>query len=164
MSVQPRPAAMPGDHRGGCPVARLSALPSRDALAVLMLRDWCSDDDGRAQGAASLCAVLGPAQTQNALAAWEAVAALLQDHCRRPVLLCDRTCGCVGADEAVLAQTLTLAAIGAREDAMWILSLLVPADRLLWAVAVFEQAGRVLLRLEARQRVAPPPVNAGVLH
>ncbi len=75
------------------------------------------------------------------------------------------TCRCVGADEAVIAQVLSLAARGEREDAMLILSLLVAGDRLLPAVHIAQQAGLVVLRLSTRWRCgASAPADTRHLH
>ncbi|CUH33565.1 hypothetical protein JSE7799_00994 [Jannaschia seosinensis] len=130
---------------GAAPVAHLHSLGRVQALAVLLFRDWFEGPAGRARAGDLFRQGLGSA-AEGAILQWADFAEVLAANPRRPLMRHDLTCTCVGADEAVMAHVLALAAEGAREDAMLILSLLVPGDRLLPAMHAAEQAGLAVLR------------------
>ena len=139
----------PLPNPGAATVADLQSMDGAQALGVMLFRDWFDGPAGRARVESVFAEAFGPAGGDMARDAWSDLAALLAAGVRRPVMRHAVTCRCVGADEAVVAQVLTLAARGEREDAMLVLSLLVPGDRLLAAVQVAERAGLALLRLTA---------------
>jgi hypothetical protein len=122
-------------------------MDGQQALAVMMLRDWFEGRDGRERVTGTFAAELGLASARAAVTDWKAYAELIATGTRRPVMCHALHCRCVGSDEAVLAHVLCLAAEGAREDAMFVLSLLVQADRLLPALTVVERAGLAVKRL-----------------
>ena len=139
----------PLPNPGAATVADLQSMDGAQALGVMLFRDWFDGPAGRARVESVFAEAFGPAGGDMARDAWSDLAALLAAGVRRPVMRHAVTCRCVGADEAVVAQVLTLAARGEREDAMLVLSLLVPGDRLLAAMQVAERAGLALLRLTA---------------
>lgn len=141
----PFPPPEPPANPGAVPVAHLHGLDRVRALAVLLYRDWFEGPAGRARAGDLFRQTLGSA-AEGAILHWADFAELLAANSRRPLMRHDLTCPCVGADEAVTAHVLALATEGAREDAMLILSLLVPGDRLLPAIHAAEQAGLVVLR------------------
>jgi hypothetical protein len=123
----------------------MRALDRTQALSVLLMRDWFEGPEGRARAGDLFREALGPAPG-SAILDWADFAEVLCDRVRRPLMRHDLRCDCVGGDEAVVAQLLSLAAEGAREDAMMILSLIVPGDRLLPALHCAERAGLAVLR------------------
>jgi hypothetical protein len=75
-------------------------------------------------------------------------------HGRRRLVRHATGCPCVGADEAVLAQVVMLAATGDREDAMLVGALIVEGPLLL---SFIEAAGRAGLLLHRAGLAAPSP-------
>ncbi|CTQ51457.1 hypothetical protein [Jannaschia donghaensis] len=138
--------------RGGAPVADLRTLDGFQALSVMLFRDWFDGDEGRARVAHAFETALDGQAGTAALTAWEEMMDVLSHGVRRPLMRHDLTCRCVGADEAIVAQILTLAARAEREDAMLILSLLVPAERLLPATHIAQRAGLAVMRIDLRTR------------
>ena len=119
-----------GISNGAAPVATLDALPAGEARLVMAMRRL---GDGEAP-----------------LAVWERrlveFLGLVATTARRPVLTHSTGCGCVGADEAVLAHLVATAATGDREDAMLIAVLLVRADAAPLVVSLAETLGLMLRR------------------
>ncbi|WP_371155174.1 hypothetical protein [Jannaschia sp. 2305UL9-9] len=144
------PASQSTGNPGGATVADLRALDSLQSLIVLMFRDWCDGPDGQQRVTQVFQGALGRLPGDTGLAAWIEMMAILSDDVRRPVMRHALTCRCVGADEAVIAQVLSLAGQGEREEAMLVLSLLVSGDRLLMAVNAAERAGLACMRINLR--------------
>lgn len=144
---------------GAMPVAHLHGLDRVRALSVLLYRDWFEGPEGRARVGDTFRQSLGPA-AEGAILRWADFAEELAASPRRPLMRHDLTCPCVGADEAVTAHVLALAAEGAREDAILILSLIVPGERLLQAAHAAEQAGLVVLRAA----IAMDRARCGTVH
>lgn len=140
---------------GAAVVADLRRLPSVQALSVMFLRDWCSGS--RASVSNALCEALGPQQGASTMAALDTLLGLLARDGRRPLCCHALHCLCVGADEAVIANLLHLAAMGEREDAMLIASLLLPADRAMIAVEAARVAGLGILRTNIRDKTISKP-------
>lgn len=122
---------------GGRPVGRLDALPPLPGLAVRALRRWC--DEGPMALARDLA---GP----EAADAFDALCRHCLAACRRPLMRHGAGCPCLGADEAVFARLVELAAEGAREEALWIACALVRPEAALSLLALAEQAGLALAR------------------
>ena len=144
---------------GGATVADLHALDDDQALAVMMMRDWFEGPDGMWRVRDAFVHTLGEKAGEDAADAFGGFLRFVVAEARRPVMRHALACRCVGADEAVLAQILALAATGAREDAMLTLALLVPADRAFCEIARAEAAGLATLRAAriAARRPAPHP-------
>lgn len=117
---------------GGAAVGRLDDLPPLERMVVLCLRLWSAGADLR--GGQTACEGLD-----------ELIGTVVR-HARRPLLCHAPDCPCAGADEAVLARFVALAAEGAREDAVLIATLLVRADLALGLAALAEQVGLGLTR------------------
>ncbi|GIT91587.1 hypothetical protein JANAI62_20440 [Jannaschia pagri] len=146
---------------GGATVADIRTMEGDQALAVIMLRDWFDGPQGQARVSQTFLQELGAQAGAGAIDAWADFGALISDGTRRDVMRHSVNCRCVGADEAVLAQVISLAARGAREDAMLILSLLVTGERLLPAIQTVEQVGAALLRIsQSWRRAALRPTSA----
>ncbi|SFI89893.1 hypothetical protein [Celeribacter neptunius] len=83
-------------------------------------------------------------------------------HARRPLCPHAMSCDCLGADEAVLAQFVRLAAKGQREDACLMAMLLIRADVAPLAVSLAEQLGLLIdatLRTDPRAMMATGQVH-----
>ena len=153
---------VPGDapaRRGGETVAMLDALPPTQILSILLLRDWCEGPEGRTRIAVLLEEGLGAYPGQKAAGDWDAFMRMLTERGRRPLMRHATTCRCVGADEAVIANLLELAASGERDDAMLVASLLVPGDRLLYLMVLAEAVGVAIRRTDLRLRRARAPAR-----
>lgn len=148
MSAAPRGA-------GGAPVGRLEDLPPLERMVVLCLRLWSSGSPGREAVRGDLLARHGRAAGQRL---HDNLAALIDTtvrHARRPLLCHAPDCPCAGADEAVLARFVALAAEGAREDAILIATLLVRADLALGLATLAEETGLGLSRGAALEIPSP---------
>lgn len=142
---------------GGATVASLRALDDVQVLAVMLMRDGFDGPQGLARVHDAFVEILGKDAGPAAAEHWTGFARFLLAHARRPLMRHALTCPCVGADEAVVAQLLHLAATGAREDAILILTLLVPADRALCAVTLAENAGLAVMRAARTAAWRPAP-------
>lgn len=140
---------------GGATVGDLHAIEGDRALAILMYRDWFDGTDGRERVASVFDQALG-SEGDHALATWTTLMTELVVHARRPLIRHGLSCRCIGADEAVFAQILALAMAGEREEALMILSLLIPADRSLPALHAAERCGCNLRRCALRFASAIP--------
>ncbi|MBM9594179.1 hypothetical protein [Roseitranquillus sediminis] len=146
--------------RGGTPVTWLEDLPPPEALVVQYLRDWCADASGRARTMAHATAALGEDEAERALHCWGELINMLTRYGQRTLVLNGSKCRSVGSDEAVFAHFVTTAALGEREEAMLIASLLVRADLLCPAVHLAQSAGLAIARIAlraARTAGAMPP-------
>lgn len=148
--------ALPVRPAGGAPVADLRTLEPDRGLAVLLLRDWFDGAEGRERVTAVLTDALGPHAGAPAVEAWGELCGILAAQARRPVMRHSTSCSCVGADEAVVSLAVQLAARGEREDAMMVLALLIPGDRLLCALSAAERTGLALRRAALRLQAVPP--------
>lgn len=140
-------------QRGAEAVARIAALPVSEALVIGALRARCEGPDQMALFASELRQMAGAERGLRLEESLDDFFALLLRHLRRPLMRHGMTCGCVGADEAVLAHLVSIAASGDREDAMLMACLLVRADV---APSVVHRA--CLLGLEL-MRAAPAPIT-----
>lgn len=150
------PEAVPA---GASKVADLRAMPGNQALAVMFFRDWCSGCRSSVEKA--LVESLGFERGGATVAALDEFMELLAHQGRRPVRYHDLHCVCVGADEAVIANLLHLAATGEREDAMLVASLLLPGETLSIAVEAARIAGLGIMRTKVRET---KPRHQNALH
>lgn len=140
MSVQPR------HHPGGAPVSRLAELPPLERQVIRCLRLWCEGPTGRQSVQRELGARHRPAVAERLASDFGALLATTAAHARRPLLGHALECPCAGSDECVFARFVSLAAEGAREEAVLIASLLVRADLALGLAALAEEIGLGLSR------------------
>lgn len=133
---------------GAYPVSVLAALPDAQALVVRALRQWCSSPEGPEQVYRTLTARLGRSHGLTCHQAMGEMMHILQRHARRAFVRHGADCRYVGSDEAILAHFVTIAATGAREDAMLIASLLLEGRYLLPFTEAAQQVGLFLLRIE----------------
>ena len=134
------------EMRGGFPVAAFDTLPEAERVLVRALRHWSDGPDGQERIARLLLASMGEAEEQTCQRALNDVMGVIARHGRRKLVRHKETCSCVGADEAVFAHFVMLAATGEREDAMLIGSLIVEGPLLMAMTEAARQAGLYLHR------------------
>ena len=156
----PQPASL----AGAAPVADLRALDAARALAVLMFRDWFDGPCGQERVCGMFCDVLGDDTGPVAFEAWSDCLDSLARHGRRALVHHVADCNCVGADEALVAQLFDSAASCAREDALMILALIMPADRGWLVLPSAERAGLAILRVAHRMCATPVHGTSRALH
>ncbi len=138
--------------RGAAPVGTLADLPLLEQGAVLLMRQWCQDEDGRIAVAQDFTRALGEdgAQAVNLLAH---LITLIVRYGRRPMMRHDLTCTCIGGDESAFAQMVAAAAAGDRDDAMAFALTMMPAEIAFEAV---QTAGPLGLWIHAMARHMNP--------
>jgi len=143
---------------GGTHLARLDRLPLAQGVVVRALRHW----DGVGSDALDdvLPDALAGADGVAGRAALEDLLEILMRHGRRPLVRHAPGCPWVGADEAVLAHFVSVAATGEAEDAMLIASLLVEGPLLPCLLGAAQELGLRLRRAcpvcDEAPRDAPP--------
>lgn len=139
MSVQAR-------HPGGAPIARLDGLPPLERQVIGCLRLWCAGPEGERAVHWALAAD-GDAEAAARLARqFGELLRLAAGTARRPLLGHAVDCPCAGSDECVFARFVSLAAEGAREEAVLIASLIVRADVAMCLTSLAEEVGLGLMR------------------
>ena len=88
----------------------------------------------------------GAAVGGNLAADFDDLVRAMAGHSRRPLMGHSPGCPCAGADECVFARFVSLAAEGAREEAVLMAALMVRADVALWLAARAETVGLRLMR------------------
>lgn len=139
------------------------SLPAQMLIACFRLHGSAGRDyveAGHAHQHALLRQRMAPAE---ALACLEALHDLFDSlaRCgRRRLIPHAPECSCLGADEAVVAHFVSTAAMGAREDAMLLASLLAEGATLLRLTDTAQRAGLYLERAGRRAPAFPDPCNA----
>lgn len=148
-----------GQHRGGAPVGRIADLDGLAAASVIYLRLWCDGPDAQSSVRSDLESGLGHARGGRALKAFMDLCSLCATHARRPLMTHAATCKCLGSDEACFANFIATAAMGEREDAMLIATLLVRVDVAPLVTALATDFGHALMRmnLSAPKDIAAAP-------
>ena len=144
---------------GQMPVGQMAEMADLPGMVISCLRQW-----NRGGAVAALEMLRRHMAQAQALATFEALqdlAEVLASHMRRPLRCHAPHCACVGLDEAVFARFVEEAALGLREDALMLASLLVEARAIL---PLTEAAGRLGLNLQraalcTRRHVMPDPVS-----
>ena len=116
------------EQRGGAPVGFIAELDGVEAASVIYLRLWCDGSKAQANVWNDLAAGLGTDRGRRALKGFEDLYNLCSAHCRRPIMRHSVNCKYLGADEACFANFIACAAMGDREDAILIATLLVRPD------------------------------------
>lgn len=144
MSYQSRqsldPAARTAAREGAATVGKLEHLDGQGRMVVALLRG------------ASL-----PGREDDIAKVFGQMMMVFERHARRPLMRHHSDCACLGADEAVMAQFVRLAARGAREDAMLMAMLLLRADIAPLAVSMAEQLGLLINSVARAMPQAMPP-------
>jgi hypothetical protein len=131
-------------HPGAAPVGRITELPPLERMVIRCLRLWSAGPDGRLE--LELARRHGGPAAQRLADAIGELLLLSVRHARRPLLGHALDCPCAGADECVFARFVSLAAEGAREEAVLIATLLLRADVALTIAALAEEVGLGLMR------------------
>lgn len=135
--------------RGAAPVASLEALPGLEAWAVCAFRLWADGAEGQRGLAEDSAHRLGDEAGRRIADLFGDLVEMVLTHARRPLMRHDRSCACVGADEAVFAHFLAAATQGEREDALMIACLVVRPDVAPLAVSLAQTVGLALVRAQA---------------
>ncbi|EAQ23152.1 MULTISPECIES: hypothetical protein [unclassified Roseovarius] len=148
------------DLTGEMPVAQISEMHHLNRLVVASLRAW--NAGGALRAHALLCERMAEPM---ALAAFEALHDLteaLGATLRRPLRCHTPQCGCVGMDEAAFARFVEEAALGDREDALMMASVLVTARGILPLTEAAARFGLCLHRADlcAKSARIPEPTSA----
>jgi hypothetical protein len=133
-------------HPGAAPVGRITELPPLERMVIRCLRLWSAGPDGRRVLELELARRHGGPAAQRLADAIGELLLLSVRHARRPLLGHALDCPCAGADECVFARFVSLAAEGAREEAVLIATLLLRADVALTIAALAEEVGLGLMR------------------
>lgn len=146
---------------GAFPVGAVEQVSALDAMMVACLRIWFDGPEGPMQVDDLLRRHVTAATADLCLPLLETVFRLLVSHGRRPLIRHQPGCQCLGADEAVFAHFVNVAAMGEREDAMLIASLMVEGPALLPLTEAAGLLGLHLHRAVTRQGpiMAPPYVT-----
>ena len=146
----------PRDLSGEVPGAAMQGMEPLPTLVIAVLRGW-----NRGGAGAALVALrerMTEAQAAAAMAAMCDLAGILGTSRRRPLACHAPQCLCVGADEAAFARFVREAALGDREDALLLASLIVDGPAI---IGLTEAAARFGLHLHrATLRVAPGMTDA----
>ncbi|MEP5153663.1 hypothetical protein [Planktotalea sp.] len=154
-------------NRGGTAVGFLNELDSVEAAAVIYLRLWCNGADSQMQVRNDFICTLGAEKGARALQSFEQLCDLCARHGRRPLMRHSVQCKCLGSDESCFANFIASAAMGEREDAMLIATLLVRADVAPLVSNLAASFGLALkqMHLSVPRDVTPyPPSNVTTLH
>lgn len=116
------------EKRGGAPVGNITDLDGIEAASVIYLRLWCDGPASQAGMRDEFASSLGLDRGGKALKSFEDLCRLCAQHGRRPLMRHSVSCKCLGSDEACFANFIATAAMGDREDAMLIATLLVRPD------------------------------------
>ncbi|WP_420861345.1 hypothetical protein [Algirhabdus cladophorae] len=138
---------IPNHNRGGAPVGFITELDGIEAASVIYLRLWCEGADAQAQVWNDFASGLGPDQGRKALKSFEDLCALCTRHGRRPLMRHSVQCKCLGADESCFANFIAAAAMGEREDAMLIATLLVRPDVAPLIASLAAEVGHAFMRM-----------------
>jgi hypothetical protein len=140
------------DLSGDVPVAAMQAMHPLGAFVIAALRAWNSGGAGAALVA--LRARMSEGQAATAMAAMCDLAGILGAARRRPLACHAPHCPCVGADEATFARFVREAALGEREDALLLASLMVDARAITGLTDAAQRFGLHLHRATLREAAA----------
>ncbi|MDZ7709035.1 MAG: hypothetical protein U5K36_02240 [Roseovarius sp.] len=138
----------PRDISGEVPVAAMQGMEPLPTLVIVALRGW-----NRAGAGAALVTLrdrMTEAQAAAAMAAMCDLAGILGVSRRRPLACHAPHCPCVGADEAAFARFVQEAALGDREDALLLASLMVEGPAIIGLTDAASRFGLHLHRATLR--------------
>ncbi|WP_297772197.1 hypothetical protein [uncultured Roseovarius sp.] len=147
------------DLSGQMPVGHMAEMDGISAMAVACLRAW--NQGGAMRAHAMLCERMTEPMATASFEALHDVTEVLGSNVRRPLRCHAPQCDCVGLDEAAFARFVEEAALGEREDALMLASLLVAPRGIL---PLADAAGRLGLALHRavlcqQTQAIPDPVN-----
>jgi len=133
-------------------MADIRGMQPLAALVIAALRGWNRGGAGAALEA--LRARMREGQAAAAMAAMCDLAGILGTARRRPLACHGPDCPCVGADEAAFARFVQEAALGEREDALLLASLMVEAHAITGLAEAAQRFGLHLHRATLRDTIA----------
>ncbi|KNX41722.1 hypothetical protein ROTO_16930 [Roseovarius tolerans] len=141
------------------PVAQMDDMTGLPGIVIACLRHW-----NRGGAAAALGLLRAHMSEATACASFEALQDLtdvLGPHIRRPLRCHAPQCQCVGLDEAAFARFVEEAALGEREEALMLASLLVAPRGIMPLADAAHRLGLTLHRAVLQQRTQgfPDPAN-----
>lgn len=145
---------------GQMPVGQMAEMQGLAGLAVACLRAW--NEGGAIRAHAMLCERMAPPMALATFESLQDLTEVLGAQMRRPLRCHAPHCDCVGLDEAAFARFVEEAALGEREDALMLASLLVNARGILALTEAAARLGLCLHRaaLRAQARRIPEPLSA----
>jgi hypothetical protein len=148
------------DLTGQMPVDQMAQLDGLNGLTVAALRAW--NAGGALRAHALLCDRMAEPMALAAFEALQDLTEVLGPHIRRPLRCHAPNCACVGLDEAAFARFVQEAALGDREDALLLASILVQPRAILPLTDAAARLGLCLHRaaLRAPQSRIPEPTSA----
>lgn len=147
--------------RGSAPVGHISDLGPVEAGAVIFLRLWAGEPQGRPRLEADFTALLGPVDGPAAAERFDTLCRLCHSHGRRPLCRHAPDCRCLGADEACFAAFLVTACEGEAEDALLMACLLVRPDVAPCLADLARAVGFDLMRMARKAGLSLPfPTHA----
>ncbi|SOH94823.1 hypothetical protein SAMN06273572_105249 [Monaibacterium marinum] len=144
--------------RGGAAVGHLSELPRLEAAAICYLRLWCAGTEGRDELMLAFTD-LAPTDAAQRAEGFAELVRLMLETARRPLQRRHLGCACVSGDECAFGHMVACAAMGEREEAMLLASLLVQPDAWLPLSLQAERIG-----LEIAQMHVPAPNMTRATH
>lgn len=133
-------------HPGAAAVGRISELPPLERQVIRCLRFWCAGPTGHGALGRELAQRLGEPEAERVTDRLGELLHVTASHARRPLMSHSLDCPCAGGDECVFARFVSLAAEGAREEAVLMASLIVRADLALCLAQLAEDVGLGLMR------------------
>ncbi len=138
------------ERRGGAPVGFITELDGIESASIIYLRLWSDGPEGQTSVWEDFATSLGPEQGRKTLNAFESLCGLCTQYGRRPLMRHAVSCKCIGSDEACFANFIGTAAMGERDDAMLIATLLVRPDVAPLITALAMDFGLALKRMNFR--------------
>ena len=146
------------DWTGQMPVDQMTQMDGLNRLTVAALRAW--NAGGALRAHALLCERLAEPMALAAFEALHDLTEVLGPHIRRPLRCHAPQCACVGLDEAAFARFVEEAALGEREDALLLASILVQARAILPLTDAAARLGLCLHRAARAASRIPDPASA----
>ncbi|MFB9151573.1 hypothetical protein [Roseovarius ramblicola] len=140
------------DLSGELPVGAIEGLQPLAVLVIAALRGW--NRGGAGAALVALRARMSEGQAAAAMAAMCDLAGILGTARRRPLACHAPQCPCVGADEAAFARFVQEAALGEREDALLLASLMVDGPAIVCLTRAAQRFGLQLHRATLRDTAA----------
>lgn len=131
---------------GAAVVSHLSELPPLERKVIRCLRFWCAGPCGQDALGRELATRHGSDAAERIAGKLAELFHVTASHARRPLMGHALDCPCAGGDECVFARFVSLAAQGAREEAVLMASLLVRPDLAICLAYLAEDVGLGLMR------------------
>lgn len=140
------------------PVDQMDQMDGLNRLTVAALRAW--NAGGALRAHALFCDRMAEPMALAAFEALQDLTEVLGPHIRRPLRCHAPHCARVGLDEAAFARFVQEAALGEREDALLLASILVQARAILPLTDIAARLGLCLHRATLTAPRIPDPASA----